>query len=74
MKKGQILEGKIREVVFPNKGIAEVENENKPVIVKNSLAGQKVRFSINKIIISYMNFLNEIFFINIFYFPSNQLS
>lgn len=49
MKKGQILEGKIREVVFPNKGIAEVENENKPVIVKNSLAGQKVRFSINKI-------------------------
>ena len=49
MKKGQVLEGTIREVVFPNKGIVEVENETKNVIVKNGVPGQKVRFSINKI-------------------------
>lgn len=49
MKKGQILEGKIREVIFPNKGIVEVENEEKPVIVKNGVAGQKIRFSVNKV-------------------------
>ncbi|MDO4522655.1 MAG: 23S rRNA (uracil(1939)-C(5))-methyltransferase RlmD [Eubacteriales bacterium] len=49
MKKGQVLEGRIREVVFPNKGIAEIENEERTVIVKNALPGQKVRVSINKI-------------------------
>ncbi|MDU7029365.1 23S rRNA (uracil(1939)-C(5))-methyltransferase RlmD [Robinsoniella peoriensis] len=49
MKKGQVLEGVIKEVVFPNKGIVEVENETKTVIVKNGVPGQKVRFSINKI-------------------------
>lgn len=49
MKKGQVLEGVIKEVVFPNKGIVEVENESKTVIVKNGVPGQKVRFSINKI-------------------------
>lgn len=49
MKKGQVLEGVIKEVVFPNKGIVEVENETKIVIVKNGVPGQKVRFSINKI-------------------------
>lgn len=49
VKKGQVLEGVIKEVVFPNKGIVEVENESKTVIVKNGVPGQKVRFSINKI-------------------------
>lgn len=49
MKKGQILEGRIREVIFPNKGIVEVEHEEKPVIVKNGVAGQKIRFSVSKI-------------------------
>lgn len=49
MKKGQILEGRIREVVFPNQGIVEVENEERPVIVKNGVAGQKVRFAVNKV-------------------------
>ncbi len=49
MKKGQILEGRIREVVFPNKGIVEVENGERPVIVKNGVAGQKVRFAVNKV-------------------------
>ena len=37
------------EPIFPNKGIVEVENETKTVIVKNGVPGQKVRFSINKI-------------------------
>lgn len=49
MKKGQILEGRIREVIFPNKGIAEIENEEKTVVVKNGIPGQKVKVSINKI-------------------------
>lgn len=49
VKKGQVLEGVIKEVVFPNKGIVEVENESKTVIVKNGVPGQKIRFSINKI-------------------------
>ena len=43
MKKGQILEGTIREVKFPNKGI--VEADGREVIVKNGVPGQKVRFS-----------------------------
>ena len=47
MKKGQILEGTIREVKFPNKGI--VEADGREVIVKNGVPGQKVRFSVNKI-------------------------
>lgn len=49
MKKGQILEGQIQKVIFPNKGLVKVEGEEKQVIVKNGVAGQKVRFSINKI-------------------------
>ncbi len=44
MKKGQILEGQIQKVIFPNKGIVKVEGEEKQVIVKNGIAGQKVRF------------------------------
>ncbi len=49
MKKGQILEGKIEKVSFPNKGIAVVEGEEKTVIVKNAIEGQKVSFAVNKI-------------------------
>lgn len=49
MKKGQILEGYVREVQFPNKGIVEVDGEEKRLIVKNALQGQKVRASVNKI-------------------------
>ena len=48
MKKGQILEGIVTEVQFPNKGIVKIEGEEKTVIVKNTIAGQKVRMSINK--------------------------
>lgn len=49
MKKGQILEGYIERVDFPNKGFAVVEGEEKKVIVKNTVPGQKVRFAVNKI-------------------------
>lgn len=48
MKKGQVLEGVIERVDFPNKGRVMTE-EGKPVIVKNGIPGQKVSFSINKI-------------------------
>lgn len=46
MKKGEILEGIIAQVEFPNKGIISTEEGN--VIVKNGIPGQKVRFMINK--------------------------
>ncbi|MDD3403363.1 MAG: 23S rRNA (uracil(1939)-C(5))-methyltransferase RlmD [Hespellia sp.] len=49
MKKGQVLEGIIKEIDFPNKGKVYLADEEKPVIVKNGIVGQKVRFSINKI-------------------------
>ena len=49
MKKGQILEGYIERVDFPNKGFAVVEDEEKKVIVKNTFPEQKVRFAVNKI-------------------------
>ena len=48
MKKGQILEGYIERVDFPNKGIVKVEGEEKTLIVKNAIPGQKVKASINK--------------------------
>ena len=48
MKKGQIIEGVIDRVEFPNKGIILTE-EGKNVIVKNGVQGQKVSASINKI-------------------------
>lgn len=48
MKKGQIIEGTISRVEFPNKGIMMSE-EGKQVVVKNAIEGQKVSVSINKI-------------------------
>lgn len=48
MKKGQVYEGIIEKVEFPNKGIVSVEGEEKKVIVKNGIPGQKVRFVVNK--------------------------
>ena len=48
MKKGQVLEGIVESVDFPNKGIVRVEGEEKKVIVKNAIEGQKIRMSINK--------------------------
>ena len=48
MKKGQIFEGIIEKVEFPNKGKVYVPEEEKYVIVKNGIPGQKIRFMINK--------------------------
>lgn len=48
MKKGQVIEGVIERVEFPNKGIITTE-EGKHVIVKNGIQGQKVTASINKV-------------------------
>ncbi|OLA29691.1 MAG: hypothetical protein BHW30_06035 [Firmicutes bacterium CAG_194_44_15] len=48
MKKGQICEGIVERVAFPNKGIVHVE-EGKTVVVKNVIPGQKISFSINKV-------------------------
>ena len=49
MKKGQIYEGRIQEVEFPNKGKIFIPEEKKTVVVKNGAPGQLVRFSVNKI-------------------------
>jgi 23S rRNA (uracil-5-)-methyltransferase RumA len=47
MKKGQVFEGKVERVDFPNKGI--VPTGEGTVIVKNSLPGQKIRLCVNKV-------------------------
>lgn len=48
MKKGQVYEGVVERVKFPNKGIVGTE-EGGSAVVKNTLPGQKVRFQVNKI-------------------------
>ena len=48
MKKGQIIEGIVECVEFPNKGIVRTEDGGR-VIVKNVVPGQKVSASINKV-------------------------
>lgn len=47
MKKGQVYEGIVEKVNFPNKGVITIDD--KKVIVKNAIEGQKVQFSVNKI-------------------------
>lgn len=37
MKKGQVVEGIVKEIQFPNKGMVEVEGEERKVIIKNVL-------------------------------------
>ena len=52
MKKGQIYEGIVERIEFPNKGIVLVEEENgvqSKCIVKNALPGQKIRLLVNKL-------------------------
>ena len=46
MKKGDLIEGVVREVKYPNKGI--VETEESICIVKNAITGQKVQARVNK--------------------------
>lgn len=46
MKKGEIYEGIVESIDFPNKGILLMDGER--VIVKNALPGQRIRFAVNK--------------------------
>lgn len=46
MKKGEIYEGIIEKVEFPNKGYVTIGEQR--VVVKNGMPGQKIRFMINK--------------------------
>ena len=48
MKKGQIIQGVIERVDFPNKGILMAE-EGREVVVKNGIQGQKVSAAVNKV-------------------------
>lgn len=49
MKKGQIVEGVVQRVKFPNRGLVTIPGEEKHVVIKNAIEGQKVRASVNKI-------------------------
>lgn len=49
MKKGQVYEGIIEKVEFPNKGYVSLSEEDNKVIVKNGIPGQKVKFCVNKL-------------------------
>ena len=46
MKKGEIYEGIIEKVDFPNKGYVCIDDQK--VLIKNGIPGQKVRFMIQK--------------------------
>ena len=46
MKKGQIYEGYVERLDFPNKGIVRCEDEL--TVVKNVLPGQRISFMVNK--------------------------
>lgn len=46
LKKGQVLEGSVSEMLFPDRGIVRVGAES--VVVKGALPGQKIRFRITK--------------------------
>lgn len=48
MKKNEFYEGDVISLAFPNKGLVQVEGEEIPVIVKNTLPGQKVCFQLKK--------------------------
>ena len=48
MKKGQIAQGRVDHVVFPNKSVVLTE-EGERVIVKNTIPGQQVSFLVNKV-------------------------
>ena len=46
MKKGAVVEGYVKMVEFPNKGILEIEDNR--VVVKNAIPGQKLKVQITK--------------------------
>ena len=47
MKKGEECCGMVEKVEFPNKGIVTIEDRK--IIVKNTIPGQKIRFRISKL-------------------------
>lgn len=47
MKKGQICEGIVKRVDFPNKGIIELDE--KKAVIKNCIPGQRVSFTVNRV-------------------------
>lgn len=47
MKKGQIYEGTVEKVLFPNKGL--IRTEERTVTIKNTIPGQTVRFQATKV-------------------------
>lgn len=49
MKKGQVVEGYIKRVDFPDKAFLEVDGEEKKVWIKGGIVGQKVQVLITKI-------------------------
>lgn len=48
MKKNEFYEGEVISLRFPNKGQVQVAGEEVPVLVKNTLPGQKIRFQLKK--------------------------
>lgn len=46
VKKGKEYEGIVNRIEFPNKGIIQIDEEK--VVVKNTITGQKVRFTVNR--------------------------
>lgn len=48
MKKNEFYEGEVISLKFPNKGLVSVNGEETPVVVKNTLPGQRVRFQLKK--------------------------
>ena len=49
MKKGQIAEGYIKRVDFPNKAFLEIDGEERKVLIKEGIAGQKVQVLLTKV-------------------------
>lgn len=49
MKKGDIVQGYVERVEFPNKGIVRIVEEDRNVVVKNTIPGQKLEIQINKL-------------------------
>ncbi len=49
MKKGQIYEGIIESVDFPNKGKVYPDGEDQYAVVKNGIPGQRIRFMVQKL-------------------------
>lgn len=47
MKKGQIYEGVVERIDFPNKGVIWLEDRE--ILVKNVLPGQRIKFSVQKV-------------------------